>query len=239
MDTEESDDWEARARVHAALADPARLRVVDHLALGDASASELQALLAMPSNLLAHHLGVLERAGLLTRRRSEADRRRSYWRLVPGPLDTLAPNRPRPTPRVVFVCTANSARSQLAAALWHRVSDVPATSAGTHPAVGVAPGAVRTAAEHGLDLTASTPQLLADVLAVDDLVIAVCDNAHETLTATPGPGAGTGAGHLHWSVPDPVRAGRAAAFDGAYDELAERVTRLAPHITTAPTSTAS
>jgi ArsR family transcriptional regulator, arsenate/arsenite/antimonite-responsive transcriptional repressor / arsenate reductase (thioredoxin) len=38
----------------------------------------------MPSNLLAHHLRVLEEAGLVTRHRSEGDKRRSYLRLVPG-----------------------------------------------------------------------------------------------------------------------------------------------------------
>ena len=73
----------ARAAVHAALADPARLQIVDTLGLGDASPSELAAMLAMPSNLLAHHLHALEQAGLVTRRRSEGDRRRSYVRLDP------------------------------------------------------------------------------------------------------------------------------------------------------------
>ena len=79
----------ARAAVHAALADPARLLITDTLALGDVSPSDLADMLAMPSNLLAHHLHVLEQAGLLTRRRSEGDRRRSYVQLVPGALDSL------------------------------------------------------------------------------------------------------------------------------------------------------
>jgi len=73
-------------------------------------------MLAMPSNLLAHHLRVLEQAGVITRRRSEGDRRRTYLRLVPVTLDSLAAP-PRPERRVLFVCTANSARSHLAAAL--------------------------------------------------------------------------------------------------------------------------
>ncbi len=50
--------------MHAALADPARLRITDTLLAGDASPSELAAMLAMPSNLLAHHLHVLEQAGI-------------------------------------------------------------------------------------------------------------------------------------------------------------------------------
>jgi hypothetical protein len=87
----------------------------------------------MPSNLLAHHLRVLEEAGLVTRRRSEGDRRRTYLHLVPGALGALAGPARQPTHRVPFVCTANSARSHLAAALWRQASEVPAASAGTHP----------------------------------------------------------------------------------------------------------
>ena len=71
MNTEQMADVVARAAVHAALADPARLLITDTLALGDVSPSDLADMLAMPSNLLAHHLHVLEQAGLLTRHRSE------------------------------------------------------------------------------------------------------------------------------------------------------------------------
>ena len=56
MNAEQSEDLARRAAVHAALADPARLLITDTLAEGDASPSELAAMLAMPSNLLAHHL---------------------------------------------------------------------------------------------------------------------------------------------------------------------------------------
>ena len=88
-------------------------------------------MLAMPSNLLAHHLHVLEQAGVLTRRRSDGDRRRTYLQLVPGVLESLSRPTARIAGRVLFVCTANSARSHLAAALWRRASTVPAASAGT------------------------------------------------------------------------------------------------------------
>src|ERR1700722_14768646 len=132
-----------RTAMHAALADPARLRITDTLADGDASPSELAAMLAMPSNLMAHHLRVLEEAGMLTRHRSEGDRRRTYLRLVPGALDELAGTPGRTAPRGLFVCTANSARSHLAAALWRRASGVPAASAGTPPARADPPRAIR------------------------------------------------------------------------------------------------
>ena len=82
----------------------------------------------MPSNLLAHHLAVLEQAGLVSRRRSEGDRRRTYLRLVPGAFDPLVRPLSRTARRVLFVCTANSARSHLAAALWRRASEIPAAS---------------------------------------------------------------------------------------------------------------
>jgi len=214
---------ESRVASYAALADPVRLRIVDHLELGDASPGELQTMVGCTSNLLAHHLGVLERARLITRHRSEADRRRTYVRLVPGALDGLQRREVVPVPRVVFVCTANSARSQLAAALWAEASTVPVMSAGTHPADKVAAGAARTARKHGLRLTQVGPQALADVLAINDFVVAVCDNAYEELAPERV--------RVHWSVPDPVRIGTAAAFDAAHDDLATRVAQLAPRFT--------
>src|SRR3984893_13098499 len=81
---------EGRAAVHAALADPARLRITDVLGAGDASPSELAALMSMPSNLRALHVRVLEEAALVARRPSDGRRRRMLRRLVPTTLDSLA-----------------------------------------------------------------------------------------------------------------------------------------------------
>lgn len=220
-------DVARRTRVHAALSDPSRLRIVDALSLGDASPSDLQSLLVMPSNLLAHHLRTLEGAGLVARRRSEADRRRSYLQLVPAALEDLLPRGLLAVPRVVFVCSANSARSHIAAALWERASTIPATSAGTHPAECVAPGAVAVASRHGLPLIQAHPRPLADVLHSDDYVVTVCDNAHEELDRTDQ----SFSHRRHWSIPDPVQADTDDAFDHAYDNLARRVTQLAPRLT--------
>ena len=91
--------------------------------------------------------------------------------------------------RVVFVCTHNSARSQLAAALWAGRSRIPAASAGTRPARRIHPRTVRTARRHGLALLASATADVTDVLASDDLVVAVCDNAHEQLPRDAGTAA--------------------------------------------------
>jgi protein-tyrosine-phosphatase len=210
-----------RAAVHAALSDPARLAITDTLLTGDASPSELAAMLAMPSNLLAHHLHTLEQAGVITRRRSEGDRRRTYLRLVPRTLDSLAVPPPRPARRVLFVCTANSARSHLAAALWRRVSTVPAVSAGTRPAERIDPGAIAAAGRHHLPLPRIRPRYIAEVEDDGDLVVTVCDLAREELG---------GRAAVHWSVPDPVPAGDPAGFDAAVTDLSDRVGRLAPRL---------
>lgn len=175
----------------------------------------------MPGNLVAHHLNVLESVGMVARSRSEADKRRSYVHLTDTALQGLTPGRVETARRVVFVCTANSARSQLAAALWATRSSIPAASAGTHPAPQIAPGALAAADRHNLDLPQESPRGLDTVLTGSDFVVTVCDNAHEELGVT---------GHLHWSIPDPVRVGTDDAFDSAYDELERRIAQLAPRL---------
>lgn len=210
-----------RAARHAALGDPSRLRIVDLLTLSDLSPTEIAVALGMPSNLVAHHLRTLESVGMVTRSRSEGDRRRNYVRLTETALADLTPARTARARRVVFVCTANSARSQLAAAIWSARSSIPAASGGTHPAEQIAPGAVSAAARHDLPLGDAPPQALGAVLGDSDFVITVCDNAHEELQVP---------GDLHWSIPDPVRIGTDDAFDHAYDELERRIAELAPRL---------
>jgi protein-tyrosine-phosphatase/DNA-binding transcriptional ArsR family regulator len=204
------------------LADPGRLAIVDHLLLADASPTELQLLLSMPSNLVAHHLKVLAEAGIVERSRSEADRRRTYLRLNHDALEMMVPAAARMARRVIFVCTQNSARSPLAAAIWNHRSPIPATSAGTRPVEHVHKGALATAARHRLPMRPRTPQRLNDVLSDGDLIIAVCDNAHEELPAS--------LPRIHWSIPDPVRASTPDAFDRAYDELTTRIERFVPRL---------
>ena len=223
-----------RAALHAALGDPGRLTIVDTLAWGEASPGELAARLGMSSNLLAHHLRVLEDAGLLTRHRSEGDRRRSYVALARDVLDLLRPTAPAlVAERVVFVCTHNSARSQLAAAMWNDHSPVPATSAGTHPAPRVHPGAVAVARRRHLSpgarhrpatsTTSSTPPTWSSPSATAP-----------TKNSPPTAGTSVGRAGLHWSIPDPVTADDPAAFDTVVDELTDRITRLTPAVHAIP-----
>lgn len=216
----ESSPLAVRAARHAALADVARLRIVDALAHGDLSPHELGERLGLASNLLAHHLKVLENAGLIERRRSEGDGRRSYVRLVTDAMRTETGDIELRVPRVVFVCTANSARSQLAEHLWRAHTSIDVASAGTQPAEGVAPGAVAVASAHGLDLADAHPRTLDDVARPADLRITVCDRARESLAST----------DLHWSIPDPVRIGTRDAFESAFDEISHRIDALLPHV---------
>jgi protein-tyrosine-phosphatase len=215
-------DLGRRVALHAALADPHRLRIVDLLALSDRPPTEIAERLGIGSNLLAHHVGILERAGLVERLSSAGDGRRRYLRLVPqvlGPMWTGA--EPLVASAILFVCTANSARSQIAAALWNRASHIPAESAGTHPAGNMHPLAVRAAGRVGLDLTGGRPRSIRRIRRRPDVVITVCDRAREELAPF-----SEAAVDLHWSIPDPVRDGRASAFDETVVALDARVSVL-------------
>lgn len=211
-------ELERRAAVHAALGEPVRLAIVEELVRSDRAPSELAAMFELPTNLLAHHLAVLERVGLVERTVSSGDRRRRYVRAVPGhALAVVGPVERRAAGRsALFVCTHNSARSQLAAAIWRRRTGGSATSAGTHPADRVHPGAVAAARRRGLDLADARPRrLTADDMASADLVVTVCDRAHEEIELP------TTA--LHWSTPDPVGADDPDPFDRAADSLERRI----------------
>ena len=215
-----------RAAVHAALADPHRLAIVDELTWSDRSPSALASAIGLGSNLLAHHLAILERAGVVERTTSAGDGRRRYVRLVPDAIASLAePVAHLVARHVLFVCTANSARSQLAAAVWNARHVVPASSAGTHPAPTVRPEAVRAAARAGLDLRAARTRSIEAVDEHPDLVITVCDVANEALGSLPDVVT-----TLHWSVPDPAPVGAGAAFDAALRQVTARIDTLAPHV---------
>jgi ArsR family transcriptional regulator, arsenate/arsenite/antimonite-responsive transcriptional repressor / arsenate reductase (thioredoxin) len=210
---------EQRAAMHHALGDTHRLAMVDALALSDRSPSDLATLTGLPTNLVAFHLDVLEDAGVITRHASEGDRRRRYVRLAPSAVRLAAASASARADHVLFVCTANSARSQLAAALWERATGRAAASAGTLPAARVHPLAIEVAVTHGLDLAGAAPQGYDEVGEEPDLIVSVCDRANETVVPFAAP-------RLHWSVPDPVTGGR-ADFEAAFIELRDRIAHLA------------
>jgi protein-tyrosine-phosphatase len=205
------------------------LRVVDALLHSDRTFQELAAIAGLPGNAAAHHLAVLDDAGLIERQISEGDRRRRYLHLRHERLADLV-ELPHLAPRVVlFICTHNSARSQFAAALWSQQTGGLADSAGNRPADQVHPIAVRAAAKLGVDLSTAVPKGYDAVLRAPDLVVSVCDRAREAGLPFEAPS-------LHWSVPDPVRAGTPAAFRSAFADIASRIDHLAttPFTPTSP-----
>jgi len=203
-----------RAAVHAAMGEPARLALVEELMVSDRSPKELADFLGLGSNLLAHHLDVLEQAGLVQRSSSSGDGRRKYVRLVRGAVEGLAVFGRPPRGEMLFLCTHNSARSQLAAALWTARLGTPAASAGTRPAARVHRGAVAAARRAGLSLADATPTQLGPI-PPSVQVVTVCDVVHEELDAQPD--------WWHWSIPGPAANGDAAAFDAVVEELTARI----------------
>jgi ArsR family transcriptional regulator, arsenate/arsenite/antimonite-responsive transcriptional repressor / arsenate reductase (thioredoxin) len=231
---------------------PLRWRLVGELARGDRQVHELTALLGQPQNLVSYHLGQLRRAGLVTSRRSAADARDTYYRvdlgrcgrLLAGVGAALHPGlrlTPPPPPAVtaptsvLFLCTGNSSRSQMAEAmLRHRAgagAPVRVCSAGSHPRP-VHPDAVAVMAELGLDIGAARSKHL-DEFAGDrfDVVITLCDRVREACPEFPGGGSGS----AHWSMPDPAREpdGR-PAFQRLVGDLDERIGFLLHRIAIPP-----
>lgn len=212
-------DLSWRAAAHAALGDEHRLRIVDELRLSDRTPTELGRLAGLGSNLLAFHLTVLEDAGLIARQRSQGDGRRRYVTLLDDALAALATGRSLSGGPVLFVCTRNAARSQMAAAMWRARTSGEAASAGARPAERVDALAREVAAAHGIDLGDARPRGYADVEREPAVVVSVCDRAYEAALPWTVP-------LLHWSVPDPA-GGTPDDYERAYVDLDRRVTRLA------------
>lgn len=211
-------DLEQRAAGFAALGEPHRLAIVDALQTTDLTPGDLARRTGLGTNHLAHHLGLLENAGLISRSRSEGDGRRRYVSLVPGALPALGGPPGTEAGAVAFVCSANSARSQFAQARYEQLTGLRASSAGTHPARTIHPDAVVTAKGYGLDLSRMRPKgytALGDV----DTVISVCDRAVEHDLPDHRH-------HLHWSIPDPARSGSQTSFVAAFGLIDDRITRL-------------
>lgn len=105
--------------------------------------------------------------------------------------------------RVLFLCTHNSARSQMAEGLLrHLAGDrFDVASAGTE-ATHVRPMAIRAMSELGIDVSGQESKLLDRYLDQPwDYVITVCDHANDSCPIFPG-----GRNRLHWSFPDPSKA---------------------------------
>jgi protein-tyrosine-phosphatase/DNA-binding transcriptional ArsR family regulator len=201
---------------------PLRWRLLSELARSDRRVGELCELAGRRQSLVSYHLRRLRDGGLVSARRSLADGRDTYYvlelarcgellasagaSLHPGLASTGGPHPGRPRgsarARVLFLCTGNSARSQLAEALVEQLSDgaVRAASAGSHPKP-LHPNAVRVMRERGIDLAGRRSKHLSEFADRRfDYVISLCDRVREVCPDFPGaPEA------IHWSVRDPAR----------------------------------
>jgi len=147
-------------------------------------------------------------------------------------LDPAPPPSPGRRVRVLFLCTHNSARSQMAEGLLRKLGGdrVKAESAGTE-VTRVHPLAIREMADREIDLGGHRSKHMNELLGQRfDYVVTVCDNAHESCPLFPG-----GPERIHWSIPDPSAVQgeeevRAAAFRRAADELTTRIRDLLPLI---------
>jgi protein-tyrosine-phosphatase len=134
------------------------------------------------------------------------------------------------TPEVLFVCTHNAGRSQMAAALLdHQAAGrVHVTSAGSQPASQLNPAVVQAMAEIGLDISRELPKPLTPgkVQAADVVITMGCD---DTCPVYPGQR------HLDWDLPDPA----GLTLDQVRpirDDIAQRVRRLLDELTARSTS---
>lgn len=205
---------------------PWRWRLLSELARSDRRVRELTDLLGQPQSVVSYHLGRLRAARLVHARHSSADARNAYYsvdlvrcgELLAGAGGALHPglrlvhpapgergSRPRsPRSRVLFLCTGNSARSQIAEVLMeHRSSGtVEAFSAGSHPKP-LHPNASRVMREHGIDLGKRRTKHLSEFASERfDYVISLCDRVREVCPEFPGAPE-----TIHWSIADPAREG--------------------------------
>jgi protein-tyrosine-phosphatase len=216
---------------------PLRFAILRELARGDLRVRELTGLLDERQSLVSYHLGRLRSDGLVTTRRSSFDGRDTYYRadlarwrerfsqtaaeLHPALRVVAPPAQPTTHTRVLFLCTGNSGRSQIAEALLRDLAPdrTAAFSAGSRPKP-VHPEAIRVMRERGIDIGAAQSKHLS-VFAAErfDHVISLCDRVREVCPDFPG------SPHtVHWSVPDPAGAPDGpAAFDRVADELTERI----------------
>jgi protein-tyrosine-phosphatase/DNA-binding transcriptional ArsR family regulator len=206
---------------------PVRWQLLSELARSDRQVRELVELTGQQQSLTSYHLGQLRDGGLVTMRRSSADKRDTYYsldlaacgeqlaeaaaalhpglRLVPAapapPAAESGRRSARRPARVLFLCTGNSSRSQMAEALLERLGGarVAAASAGSHPKP-IHPNAVRVMRENGIDISGRHPKHLS-VFANQrfDHVISLCDKVREVCPEFPGAPE-----VAHWSMPDPA-----------------------------------
>lgn len=230
------------------VAHPVRWGLLRELVSSDRAVWELTQLLGERQSLVSYHLRQLRAEGLVSMRRSSADGRDTYYavdlvrcgellqnaggalhpglELVPAlPRARQTDGRRRRKKRILFLCTGNSARSQIAEALLTKMTDgaIDAASAGSNPKP-LHRNAIRVMHKRGVDIRANRTKHLDEFAAERfDLVITLCDRVREVCPEFPS--------HprlVHWSIPDPALEGptdRASspAFERTATELETRI----------------
>ncbi|MCC6615698.1 MAG: helix-turn-helix domain-containing protein [Anaerolineae bacterium] len=224
------------------LAHPLRWTLFRALGASDYRVQELATHVREPMNLVSYHLKKMREDALVSARRSEADSRDIYYSLDLDRLRTLfyaaggalhpalaasmsgSLGGPLPATRVLFVCTHNSARSQMAEGLLRTLTggSVVVTSAGSHP-TRVHPDAIRAMDELGIDISQQEARHLSAYAEQPfDYVVTVCDKAREVCPRFPGKGV-----RLHWGLADPLAIEeadrRAVAFERTAQQLKTRI----------------
>ncbi len=189
---------------------PLRWQLLSELAGSDRRVRELTGSLGQPQSLVSYHLRLLRGGDLVTMHRSSYDGRDAYYSLnlprygeLLAATDAFRPARVvRPkTIRVLFLCTGNSARSQIAEAMAEHLSGgvIRAESAGSLPKA-LHANAVRVMRDRGIDISGNrTKPLTIFSRRRFDYVISLCDRVREVCPEFPGEPATT-----HWSVVDPA-----------------------------------
>jgi len=224
---------------------PLRWRLLQELVSSDRRVRELTELVNERQSLVSYHLGQLRDGELVRTRRSAADGRDTYYaidltvcgdqlraaggslhpglRLVVAPR-AVARSRRRRRRRVLFLCTGNSARSQIAEALIEPMSHgtIDAASAGSNPKP-LHPNAVRVMAKRGIDISANRTKHLDEFAGQRfDTVITLCDKVREVCPEFPSHPR-----QAHWSIPDPALEGPTRrsypAFERTANELETRI----------------
>ena len=219
-------------------AHPLRWRLLAELARSDRRVRELTELVGRPQNLVSYHLARLRAGGLVTSGRSSFSGRDSYYAVdlerlaqqLAGAASALHPGLVRARlaapagVRVLFLCTGNSARSQIAQGLLERAGGgrVEVTSAGSRPKP-LHPNAVRVLRERGIDIAGRGSRSIGELADQRfDWAISLCDRVREVCPEFPG------ATVVHWSIPDPAAAGEddaatLPAFRRTADALERRI----------------
>lgn len=232
---------------------PVRWSILTCLARSDYRVQEFVTFFQFPQNLVSYYLRLLRIGKLVTERKSSADERSIYYSLDVEQFRSLyllageqlhpaltahalflrdekcAESKPREPLRVLFLCTENSARSQMAEALLSHLSQgtIEAFSAGSRPAARVHPLAVQVMQRCGIDIRPAYPKHLSEFRDQHfAAIVTVCDRVREVCPVFPNDPE-----HIHWSFPDPALGegldeARVHAFEQTSLQLAARIRLL-------------